>query len=365
MPERTLGDKIHDFITDLVRDGKEDTSFGLTESGRTARNIRALREDPIHTSVVESEGKFPQAIAPSGVTETGSLIRLIGGNFEISLLPHRWRILEQNGASQSVIEGELVLDTGTDPNGRVAVQTFRRAEFTTANFNKPHMAMGGIDFAANDTAYRFGMYDPVLQAISGDGVYCEVLDGIIKIVRKKGGVIDDVILEDDFDFTEKLNKNSSIATYELVYNAGSAILYQNREIIHTMRYADEVGYETVHLYLGMEIENLNGNSTQRFLKTRGFACSRIGAESSVPEGFNISSSGNGIIKHGPGIVERIVLGETGAGNSQLTLMDGANIHFGPISINKSVFSLELGDSFSDNLSFITTGAGFEVKIIYK
>ena len=164
MPERTIGDKIHAFITDLVRDGKEDTSFGLTESGRSARNIRALREDPIHTSIVDSEGKFPSSIAPSGVFEVGELIRLVGGNFEVSVLPHRWRSDILNGGSFSVIEGELVLQTNVAGDGIARIQSFNRAEFVTATFNKAHMAVG-IDLTQNDVITRWGMFDPVNQIL--------------------------------------------------------------------------------------------------------------------------------------------------------------------------------------------------------
>ncbi len=315
-------------------------------------------------AIVESEGRFKGAVSPAGAMEVGELIRLTGGNFEINILPHRWKVFEDNGATQSVVEGELVLQTGVGVNGKVAVQSFNRAEFVTATFNKAHLAVF-IDFAAVDLRTRFGMFDPVEPFDQGDGIFLEVVNGNMQFVRRKGGLVDEIVDEADFDFTKNFVKNANVNIYEIVFNAGSAILYQNRKIIHTMRFVDEVGYETVHLPVAIEIESLNGLGANRITKTRGFACSRIGTASAIPEKFNIVASGNGIIKHGPGQVERIVLGEVGAGNSTLTLLDGNDIFFGPISLTKALFSLEIGASFSNNLNFITTGAGFSTMVVYK
>lgn len=307
------------------------------------------------------------ALAPSGVIEVAELIRLIGGNFESGdLLAHQWDVAVVAAGTATQVEGELVLSTGTTADGAALVDTGDRAEFTTGTFNKAHMAVQ-TDFTAANCISQWGVFDPVIQVISGDGVFFRNTSGTITLVRRKGGA--DVEEINSTQFVNQLQDGNRIHTYEIVYNAGSALFYQNRILIYKMVYVTEVGYETVHLKLGITIENINGNIVNNTIKTRGFSCSRVGTESAEPDSFVIDDTlGSGTIKNTIGTLIKLIVVDTGAGQASINIYDSITPTGTPIfSLDLTDFAndLEMDLKFQMGLSFDTTGAGFQLIAVYK
>lgn len=331
----------------------------------------------IKTGIFDNQSGSVVAIAPSGTFEVGELIRLIGGNFESGALPGvTWDTNEVNGGTVTAVTGELVLATNTTANGAAEVQSVNRAEFTTATFNKAHLAFGLDDFAATDFIAEWGMFDPITPitpSTSGDGVLFRVEDGAVSLVRRKAGVDDEVVAEADFNGNttesgEMFIKDENIHVYEMVYNAGRIDFYQDRRLLHRMISVDAVAYETVHLTLGARAENLNGNTTNNILRTRGFACSRIGTQSAVPDSITLSDPGTTLLKNSPGQLVSVIINETGAGGATLDLYDDVAAVGTPVvslDLTNSQTGLEYIRRLNTGLFADVSGLGFEVVINWR
>lgn len=308
------------------------------------------------------------AISPSGALEIGELIRLVGGNFESGALQSNiWDIDEVNGGTATSVTGEAVLSTNTTADGAASIQSVRRARFITATFNKAHHAIQMENPTNTDVIRRWGMYDPINNFASGDGVFWENDSGTYTLKRRKAGSIAETVSEGSFNGTTALVKDGNVHIYEIVYNAGSALFFQDRGLIHRMSFVDAVGYETVHLSLGAECINTNSNTTNNTLKTRGFACSRIGAPSSRPDFFRINTAISGVIKNSPGTLEKIIISNPGQGNPTMTLYNnsaasGEVIIIIDLTIANGGFVFEL--DFDTGLAFTTTGSGFEILVTF-
>ena len=155
--------------------------------------------------------------------------------------------------------------------------------------------------------------------------------------------------------------------YELVYNAGSALFFQDRRLVHRMTFVDAVGYETVHLALAAEIMNKDGNTFENELKTRGFSCSRVGTESARPDKFLVTGSGSGTVKNSPGTFRRLIITDTGVGGASITFYDatvaGTN-EIISVDLTATLIVLEMGFDFNFGLSFTASGASFELLIVF-
>jgi len=336
--------------------------------------VSASNPVPRNSIITDAQTGATTVISPSGTQETGELIRLIGGNFESGvLLDHIWTTALTGTGSAASVTGEAVLATGATANSSAMVQTVRRARFVTATFNKTHLAMQMPGFNNADVIRKFGFYDPVTMIGSGDGVFLENDSGAIRLVRLRAGVEEQVVLEAAFNGNDvpgtdgvKFVRDGDVHIYEMVYNAGSVRLFQDLRLVHTMSYLTSVGYETTHLPIAMELVNINGNTVNNELKSRGFSCSRIGSEAAVPEPFNIIIAGSDTIKNSPARLRSVIVTNPGSGAATIEFFDsptpGLNRIFGLSTSAKLVVPLNF--ETSNGLSFTATGNNFEILIIF-
>ena len=319
----------------------------------------------------------PVGISPSGLTETGELIRLIGGNFESGALnPNVWQTQLVNGGTATAITGQAVLSTNTTANGEARMQTLGRARFITATFNKTHQAMAMPGPSNSDVIRRWGAYDPVAPIISGDGVYWENNSGAISVVRVKAGVVVQTVPFANFngatitnDPTHVFVLDGNIHVYEILYNAGRIDFFQDRKLIHRMTSLDSVAYETVHLAVGAECVNINGNTTNNQLLTRGFSCSRLGSFQARPDLFRVTGAGSGAVKNGPGTLHLVNILRAGTGNGQLSLYDNptaaAGRLLGIVDVTASLVNIRMGFDFYNGLFWsVNQGNNFDIQVVY-
>lgn len=320
------------------------------------------------------------AIAPSGALETAEIIRLIGGNFETGALQANiWSTAVVGSGTVTAVTGEAVASTGTTANSEARFQTNKRARFVTATFNKAHMAIQNEGYSNPDVLRKWGMFDPVDPVISGDGVFFQNNAGNMELVRRKAGANVLTVGESDFngdivpgtkvEDNIKIIKDEKVHIYEIVYNAGSALFFQDRRLVHRMTFVDAVGYETVHLRLGAEVMNINGNTTNNTLKTRGFSCSRVGTSAAQPDFFPVRGSGTGLLKNSPGTFRSVIITKTGTAGADITLYDAIvpgtlADQIAEVDLTDSNIALPMGFDFSFGLSYIATGANFEVLLVF-
>lgn len=310
------------------------------------------------------------AIAPTGTLEVGELIRLIGGNFDRGPLPPvQWQTGITGTGTVAQIDGELILSTGVTPDSTANIQSINRSEFVTATFNKAHLAFEMEDFLAPDVIREFGLFEPVTPLILGDGVFFRNNSGSIQTVRRRGGVDVEIVDEVDFNGGNDFIKDNSIHVYEIVYNAGSALFFQDRKLITIIGSPESVAYDHVHLYLGASIQNINGNTTDNTLKTRGFSCSRIGSNAAQPDSITVRAPGSGLLKSSPGVLESILITEVGTGGAQLAVYDnnaavGIPVFIVDLTIN-SLFDLNFRRRMNNGIFYVVSGNGFEAQINWR
>lgn len=311
------------------------------------------------------------AIAPTGAFETAELIRLIGGNFEAGTLPSvTWNTNLVGSGTITTTDGELILATGVTANSEAEVDTTNRAEFTTATFNKAHLAFGNDDFSAVDVIREWGMFDPVDPIISGDGVFFRNTAGAITLVRRKSGVDVESVTEASFNNTlgNTFVKDNNIHIYEIVYNAGNINFLQDRKILHTMVSISSAAYETVHLKLGARVENINGNTVNNILRTRGFSCSRIGSVGAEPDSITLNAPGTVLLKNSPGQLVSVIITDSGAGGAVLDLYDDVAAVGTPIvslDLTSDLISLPFDRRLNNGLFADVLGNAFEVVINWR
>ena len=319
----------------------------------------------------DRETNSEAAISPSGALETAELIRLIGGNFESGTLPAITWATNVTGSGTAIAAiGELMIRTGTIADSTAEVQTVNRAEFTTATLNKAHLAFQMDNFTNADVIREFGMFDPVTPIFSGDGVFFRNNSGAFSVVRRKGGAEVEEVTSANFS---NVADNPFVAddllhVYEIVYNAGSALFFRDRKLLHRMVEISEVAYETTHLTLGARCENINGNIVDNTLETRGFSCSRIGTSTAEPDSITISAASSGLLKNSPGKLVSIILNDTGVGGATLDLYDNVAIAGGPVvslDLTDSITDLDYGRRLNTGLFFDASGAGFQLIINWR
>ncbi len=324
----------------------------------------------------DSETGSFSALSPSGAIEVGELIRLIGGNFEGATLPAViWETQSINGGSTSVVDGELLMETNTTADGEARVQSVDRAEFITATFNKAHLAFGFGDFGAADVICDFGMFDPITTVFLGDGVFFRNNSGAIELIRVRGGVEVETVVKANFNGAAITSnpanvfiEDEQIHVYEIVFNAGRIDFLQDRRLIHRMVSLTSVAYNTTHLTLGARMRNINGNTSANILRSRGFACSRIGTASAEPDSITINVASSTLLKNSPGQLLSIIITDTGVAGAEVELFDadnGAGTPFHTVSLTDTLIDLSFNRRLNNGLFVVASGNAFEFAINWR
>ena len=318
-------------------------------------------------TISDDQTGIPALVAPNGSLKISELIRVAGGNFGTgTILSHLYTTASTGSGSTTQADSEVTLATGITANSDTAFQTAVRARFTTATFNETHQPLSHTDFDATNCITKWGIFDPADNIISGDGVYFKNDSGTISLERMKGGVIASTVAEGSFNGGNTFVKNETLHLYKILYNAGSAFFYQDSKLIHKMAYG-EIGYETVHLTAGTSIENTNGNTTNNSIVLYGLAVARLGAPSAINRCFSIDTATSGVINDVPSRLVRIVITELGTGSATLKMYDSTDSSSNrifSIDLSKELISLDIDVETSNALSYVTTGAGFEVLVVY-
>ena len=330
--------------------------------------LQLNRTGGIWSTIQDSQTASPLLIAPTGAAQVAELIRLVGGNFVSSqpLLSHIWDIVLANGGTNVTTDGELILSTNTTANGSVIIESVRSARFITATYNISHQGVAIPSPDNTDVIRRWGAFNPAGSSING--IFFENNSGNISVVRLKNDVVAETVAESSFNGNNAFVKDGNVHIYEIIYNAGAINFMQDRKLIHRMSAASSAAFGTPHLKIGHKLENINGNIVNNELITRGSSISRIGSSSTIPEPFHITAAGTFFIKNSPGRLHRIIIGDRGVANSEITVFNSTTAADEVIAIIDSgdvAGSLDYaGLEFDIGLTILVDGANVDVTIVY-
>lgn len=333
------------------------------------RNILATRFGKATASLFDSQTNSSLLITPNGQLNTGELVRLTGGNFVGGqpLLPHTWTLTPTGSGGSVTAEGELNLSTGVTPNSSSRLTSFRKARFITATFNLAHLAISTPGFQNADVVRRWGVFDPIATSLGLNGVFFENNAGNYSVVRVKNGVEEDRVPEIGWSAPNLLIKNNDVAVYEIFYNAGTIFFFQNRKLLHVMSSLDSAAYNSPHLRAGATVENVNGNAVDNLLVSRGFAISRIGANSAIPEPFHIIASGTFVIKNTPARLHRVIINNKGTGAATLQMFNNFEASgevIGEPSTSDVSGSIEYQIELDEGLTVVAMGAQIDATVVF-
>jgi hypothetical protein len=318
------------------------------------------------TSIHNPDTLSPALIAPNGTLNIGDLIRLVGDNFVSgrALLAHIWTESFTGSGSTSTADGELILSTGIVADSAAMVESFNTARFITATFNLTHQAIANIGWDNVNVDRIWGAIDNNLT----DGVAFRNLGGAISVVRYKNSILVEEVLEANFNGNESYIKSDDTKIYEIFYNAGTIFFEQNGNLIHKMQSLDAAAFGTPHLNIGHIVKNINGNTTNNEMTTRGSSISRIGSSSAVPRAFIIDSVGTFVIKNTPGKLHNILITDKGAGQATIevynNIVAAAPKLVSDIDTSNVQGNLNFNVEFDDALTVVVGGSGVAITITY-
>jgi hypothetical protein len=184
--------------------------------------------------------------------------------------------------------------------------------------------------------------------------------------RYKNGVVEADVPIGSWNGENAFTMDSSIHVYEIFYNAGQAFFAIDRKVVHKLGSPTSAAYGTPHLKAGAAISNINGNTVNNQLVSRGFSISRHGSRVFVPRFKHITASGTYVIKNTPGQIERITINDFGTGSSTITGYNndaGSGETMFAIDSNDVNGTVEYGFEF-DALTIVTTGGFVDITVVY-
>lgn len=330
-------------------------------------NVRSTYRGALQTSIIDHQIGEPVTITPSGSLKTADLIRLIGGQFNNNaILPTFWTTLVANGGTNVVGGGELTLSTNTTANGSAKIQSFKKGRFISDNVNVIQCDARLGDISAVNNVRRWGAFDPN-NTIDGNGHFFEFNGSDIRIVTRKGGV-DSVIPSASFNGDTPFILDTAAHNYEVFYSSTYAYFFQDRKIIHSAMFPMFSPFLTFDLRLGFENTNTGGSTTQRQLFTRGSSLARLGPATGRPNFANVSAAGTVTLKNNAGNFRRVAVSDPGVAGASISFYDsltasGTLIATIDLTV-ASVASLEFDLDFDTGLTYIVTGAGFNLTVVF-
>ncbi len=320
------------------------------------------------------------AISPNGSFNVAELVRLAGGNFISGelLLPHLWTEEFVGTGNTSTADGELIMSTGVTANSASRVQSARKTRFITATYNLSHQAISTPLRAATDVIRRWGCFDPVGGVT--DGIFVEMIgDGATAtydFVRFKNGVEAARLLEANWSAsgaTGLLTKSDNVSIWEIYYNAGAFFLLQNGNYVARLSSAVDAAFGEPHLFVGHSVENINGNTTDHMILTRGSSISRFSSHAAVPQPFVVAATGVHQVKNGPGRLHKIIITNKGNGQATIEIYDTrdlgaglipANYHVSPINTANVQGDLDFETEFTEGLVVEVAGNAIDFTVVF-
>ena len=292
--------------------------------GGTDGTIIGNDGDRLKIGIFDPETGTPSLVTPAGALKISEIVHLCGDVFGTGpLSDKKWDINEINSATETEINGELIMATNGAVDADARIQSKTRARFYPGHFNTAHVAaqLSSV-WATADTVAEWGAYDAD-DPVNGDGIFIRYTDGEFSIVTKRSGV-ENVVNEGSFTgFIPAKNANTNV--YEIAFNAGTARFIQGVKVFHVESAASGPYVGTPHLRAGARIYNKNGHNGNHDIRFRALGIYRVGRPYAVPDYEYISAAGATTIKTSPGTLHRIVLTRQGGGASTetVTFHDGS------------------------------------------
>lgn len=321
--------------------------------------LMGTKDNTLGVSIFDTATGAKSIVDKNGSLKVGEAILMAGDVFGGVSPSANWWTFGGTGANITQPGNERI-ETGTGVNGNRQFQTIKRARFMGSQFNVYHAGINLPDILNPNVCFRMGAFNPIGLS---NGAYFEVEGGVVPIwnlVTVKNGVATKV---PQASWTGKgkdlFNATPNLAVYEIIYNAGTVAFFQGPNLLHTqaVNILGQTYANSYHFNVGLEIENINGNTTNNGIEVYAAVIYRLGEErgETIPRAYTTSQ----VIKPGAGYIGKASLSRSGSGGGAgtLQLYDGA-ILIGRLDVGgDDVKSITLDGTFLDGLSIVITGSG--------
>jgi hypothetical protein len=307
---------------------------------------------------------------PTGEMRIAEVVRLVGSSFDLAGNggapdPNFWTTTVANNGTVVQANSNVTIDTTTSSaNGSAVFTSNRRARYVTASANRYRSVLMLNNNGAVNNVRRWGVAygsafpgtptvtDGTWFQLSGTqfSICTQYANGVVNNVTSFNGELGTV-------FKPDLTTNH---IYEIYWNSYGLWFSVDDETLHSITDGTTRPIGTESLYIYHSTVNSNSAQTSNSITLRTAGVHRLGKEATAPQRGLVSTANTYNFKYGPGLLQRIVIGNaggtlmtiyddtTGTANTLLTIPAFNNAAQGATSVDCSI-------PFSNGLKVVSTG----------
>lgn len=286
--------------------------------------------------------------------------RVIGDVFIGSAFDaNRWTATTANSATANLVSAAAQISTGTNTAGSASLRSNQVAFQPAGSTSYFQANVRTGDTGSASSRRRWGAFD------ASDGYYFELSGTTFQACVRKSTV--DTCTSSLSIAAFSIDTNDHL--YEIYWNTMQAYFLIDHVARHANLATTASPLLTPHLKLGFEATN-TGSSSNHLLEVRTPSIDRMGASHSEPL-FHLTSAAETVtLKTGPGKLQRIVIGDSASLSGTLTVYDNTAASGTVMELFDLVqavpgSSVELNESFSTGLTYVTTGANLSILFLWE
>ncbi len=297
-------------------------------------------------------------VTPYGELHVTNPVRIAGGIFDDGQLDTSfYTVTNTNGGTTTVTNAVATLATNTTANGATKLTTAQRARFVAGTINRFYARIYLGDAGTANNVRRWGM----LNAAGTDGFYFKLNNTTLSACTLKGGV-------------ETINAITTTATltnmnlYEIDYSQGQINFIIN-EVVALALLPVLPATNAIQLFGFADNTNSASSTTNVLLNAVQMTVIRFGRVSTQVITSHITTAATTVMKYGPGLLQRVTIGNPASSTSIITLYDNTagsgtviTAIQGPAQANP--VTLEYGLVFSTGLTAVSTGT-WDASVIFE
>lgn len=333
--------------------------------------------DPIGVAIFDSQTGARAIVDQNGAIKFGEAIILAGDVlYGQDLSPILWVDLPVNNGNTVGAPGEQRLNTGTDPDGEVILQSRKVARFMISQFNIAHWGVQldpDVELLDPNLIIEWGCVDFIddtgvspVKNVTPNGIFFRVQGDpagpIWSIVNVKDGVENETMFEDWNGVNlENFVPDPTLSVYEIQYNAGTALFFQGSNFVHRLLGLTETYAATYHFPVVLRIRNINGSTNDRSIGSRAAGIYRLGEERG--ELISRAFTADTLVKTGAGYIGKASLSRTGSSGGSGTAqvydgIDATGILIGRIDVGgDDVKGISIDGTYSRGIYITIAGSG--------
>lgn len=362
------------FNENLAQVGGVNVALGQTLMASSFPVVIASNQSTINTHTLGFDDHYgtSQYLSPNGEVIAVPIYKLIGDIFTGPTLdPNFWTATLGTGGSASIVNGELVVSTGTTANNVVEVTSNATARFSGLAANKIRMVQQLPDTGVVNNVRHWGC-GIFTGGVLTNGAFFQMNGTSFELTTVRSSVTS-TISNGTFNgqYGATFTPGLDVHFYEIVYQPKQVIWLADGKIIHTFLASVNPWTDQIHFPIHFGSINTNGLATNVTFKLRNATIVRFGIPDIQPVSvFLVGLNAGQNLKNSPGNIHSIKISSV-TNNAVVTLYDSLTAtgtiiwSTGPMTNNTFPFNIPMDKTpFYIGLSIAITGAACSVLVNY-